>query len=98
MAVDGVSLTVDEGPFSDRFTVNLIPHTLAVTHFDGLRPGQRVNLEMDVLVKAARTGQGFGGIEQTREKPGQTKPASSELTLKNLLTKGFDRPRSRGGK
>ncbi len=33
VAVDGVSLTVDEGPFDGAFTVNLIPHTLQGTTF-----------------------------------------------------------------
>lgn len=56
VAVDGVSLTVDAGPHRDRFTVNLIPHTLQATTFGQARTGRRVNLEMDVLVKAARTG------------------------------------------
>jgi riboflavin synthase len=60
VAVDGVSLTVDEGPFTDRFTVNLIPHTLAATRFASLRVGEAVNLEMDMLVKAAR-GEGLPG-------------------------------------
>ncbi len=57
VAVDGVSLTVAAGPFTDRFTVNLIPHTLNGTTFDRARVGQEVNLEMDILVKAARSGQ-----------------------------------------
>ncbi len=56
VAVDGVSLTVDAGPHVDRFTLNLIPHTLRWTTFAQARRGRRVNLEMDVLVKAARTG------------------------------------------
>ena len=53
IAVDGVSLTLDEGPFEDRFTVTLIPHTLRATRFAGLAPGTRLNLELDVLAKAA---------------------------------------------
>ncbi len=50
IAVDGVSLTVFacRGP---RFTVALIPHTLAVTTLGALRPGDRVNVEADVLLK-----------------------------------------------
>ncbi len=63
VAVDGVSLTVDSGPFRDRFTVNVIPHTLARTRLGKLRVGQAVNLEMDVLVKAAR-GHGQPGAEE----------------------------------
>jgi riboflavin synthase len=50
VTVDGVSLTViDCSP--TQFTVALIPHTLAVTRFDRLTTGDRVNLEADVLAK-----------------------------------------------
>ena len=50
IAVDGVSLTVNtvEGT---RFTVNLIPHTLAVTTLNRLQPGARVNLEIDLVAR-----------------------------------------------
>jgi riboflavin synthase alpha subunit len=58
IAVDGVSLTLDEGPFDRIFTVTLIPHTLRETRFGALRIGDRVNLELDVLSKAARRGAG----------------------------------------
>jgi riboflavin synthase alpha subunit len=54
IAVDGVSLTLDEGPFRDTFSITLVPHTLAVTRLDRLRPGDAVNVELDVLAKAAR--------------------------------------------
>ena len=53
IAVDGVSLTV----FACRrgaFTVALIPHTLAKTTLGDRRPGDRVNLEADVLLKHIR--------------------------------------------
>lgn len=53
VAVDGVSLTLDEGPFDDRFTVTLIPHTLRATRFAALAPGARVNIELDILTKAS---------------------------------------------
>ncbi len=50
IAVDGVSLTVaDVG--SDRFTVALIPTTLADTTLGERRPGEPVNLEVDVVAK-----------------------------------------------
>jgi riboflavin synthase len=50
IAVQGVSLTVNtvEGA---RFAVNLIPHTLAVTTLAQLAPGDRVNLEVDVIAR-----------------------------------------------
>jgi riboflavin synthase alpha subunit len=53
VAVDGVSLTVAE-VLADRFSVALIPLTLAATTLGGLRPEQRVNLESDLFVKSAR--------------------------------------------
>ncbi len=50
VTVDGVSLTV--AALADgRFEVALIPHTLAVTTLGALVPGDRVNLEVDVLAK-----------------------------------------------
>jgi riboflavin synthase len=45
-----VSLTVNDVD-GDRFSVNLIPHTLAVTTLGRLREGQRVNLEVDQLAR-----------------------------------------------
>ena len=50
VTVDGVSLTVVECS-ARQFTVALIPHTLAVTGFDRLKTGDRVNLEADILAK-----------------------------------------------
>ncbi|HZP27328.1 MAG TPA: riboflavin synthase [Acidimicrobiia bacterium] len=56
VTVDGVSLTVtnvdDGGPgAAGAFGVALIPHTLAVTTLGVREPGDRVNLEVDVLAK-----------------------------------------------
>jgi riboflavin synthase len=50
VAIDGVSLTV-AGIDDGAFRVALVPHTLAVTTLGGLRPGDRVNVELDVLAK-----------------------------------------------
>ncbi len=53
VAVDGVSLTlVNVEP--DRFSVALIPHTLAVTTLGRRNEGDPVNLETDILGKYAR--------------------------------------------
>jgi riboflavin synthase len=52
VALDGVSLTVNEVD-GDRFTVLIIPHTLAVTTLARLRPGDRVNLEVDLMARYA---------------------------------------------
>lgn len=50
VAVDGVSLTLVEVE-SERFSVALIPHTLAVTTLGQLKPGDHVNIETDILAK-----------------------------------------------
>jgi riboflavin synthase len=50
ITVDGVSLTVVEAG-TDRFTVSLIPETLARTTLGTRQPGDRVNLEVDVIAK-----------------------------------------------
>jgi riboflavin synthase len=50
VAVDGVSLTVAEVA-PDAFAVALVPHTIEATTLSALRPGQRVNIETDVLAK-----------------------------------------------
>lgn len=50
VAVDGVSLTVvDVG--ADRFRVAVIPHTAGATTLGRRRPGDRVNVEFDILAK-----------------------------------------------
>lgn len=50
VCIDGVSLTVNEVQGA-RFTVNLIPHTLAVTTLGGLAAGGPVNIEVDLLAR-----------------------------------------------
>jgi riboflavin synthase len=80
IALDGVSLTLDEGPFRGALTVTLVPHTLAATHLADLAPGDQVNLELDVLVKAART-------METSTTPG---PAV-RVTTASLLARGWER-------
>jgi len=50
VALDGVSLTVNE--ISDgAFGICIIPHTAKHTTFEDLRPGDRVNLEIDMLAR-----------------------------------------------
>ena len=50
VTVNGVSLTINEANGSG-FMVNLIPHTLAVTNLGGLRKGDRVNVEVDMMAR-----------------------------------------------
>jgi riboflavin synthase len=52
IAVDGISLTVVDAR-ADGFTVAVIPHTAEVTTLGSRRPGDRVNLEVDLMAKYA---------------------------------------------
>ena len=50
MAIDGISLTVNEVD-GNRFGINVISHTQAVTTLGQAKVGQRVNLEVDMLAR-----------------------------------------------
>ncbi len=50
VAVDGVSLTVNEVRGA-KFSVNLIPYTLDATTFASMRAGDSVNIECDIIGK-----------------------------------------------
>ena len=50
IAVDGVSLTVNEVTGA-RFGVNIIPHTQAATSLGALAAGDAVNLELDLVAR-----------------------------------------------
>jgi len=65
ITVDGVSLTVVSAG-EDRFTVSLIPETLARTTLGRRRPGDRVNLETDVI---ARHVEKLVGVHATGARP-----------------------------
>jgi riboflavin synthase len=90
ITVDGASLTVNTVD-GDRFSVTLIPHTLAVTKLGDKLEGAAVNLEGDLLAKhidrlvaahlAARA-------EAPAAMPAEPKPA---LTLETLRRHGFAR-------
>jgi riboflavin synthase len=58
VVVNGVSLTVNnvedlevDGRKVCRFSINLIPHTIAVTTLKHLHAGARVNLEIDLIAR-----------------------------------------------
>ena len=50
IALDGVSLTVNQVT-GGEFEVTMIPHTLRSTTFGNMRPGDRVNVEVDVFAR-----------------------------------------------
>ena len=65
ITVDGVSLTVVEAG-DDRFTVSLIPETLARTTLGFRQPGDRVHLEVDVIAKHVERLLAGGYLERLR--------------------------------
>ena len=50
ITVNGVSLTVNRVEQRD-FSINLIPHTVAMTNLKHLAAGSRVNLEIDLIAR-----------------------------------------------
>lgn len=74
IAIDGISLTVARWDGSE-LAVAILPHTYAATNLHALRPGAKVNLEADVLMKLA--------LEQQRARQG------SSLTMEELVARGF---------
>jgi riboflavin synthase len=66
IAVDGVSLTI-AGLDAGSLRVALIPHTLENTNLRKARPGDEVNLEVDIIAKYVKkfAGGSTGGINES---------------------------------
>lgn len=80
VALDGVSLTVVRlDPAAGIFSVHLIPHTWDATAFSFLKPGDRINIETDMLGKFARKASSSD----------DTPPSPPPLTLDRLRAAGF---------
>ncbi|MFZ5475969.1 MAG: riboflavin synthase [Myxococcota bacterium] len=64
VCVDGVSLTIN-GLTDEGFHVGIVPHTQQVTHLARLAPGDRVNVEVDVLARYVERllGGAVGGLD-----------------------------------
>ncbi len=50
IAIDGTSITVNTVD-QNRFSVNIIPHTMACTQFGRYQVGSQVNIEVDVIAR-----------------------------------------------
>ena len=77
VALDGVSLTVSAVPAPGLFEVNVIPTTWRETSLSERRPGDRLNVETDVLARY---------VESLLAAPAARKPVTMEL----LRAAGFD--------
>jgi len=75
ISIEGISLTVAEMKGRDC-TVAIIPHTVESTNLKSLRPGDSVNLEVDVVAKYV-------------EKMMRSKTPESALTVEQLVREGF---------
>ena len=65
ITVDGISLTV-AALHEDGFDVAVIPHTSEVTNLGVKRPGDPVNVEVDVLAKYVERLLTTDGAQQRR--------------------------------
>ena len=75
VAIDGISLTVNR--VSDHgFSVNIIPHTFSRTTLAGLKPGDEVNIETDIIGKYV-------------ERLAQPWRSAGGLTMRTLAENGF---------
>ncbi len=82
IAIDGISLTV-AAVTESSFSVSLIPHTGAETTLLQRKPGDRVNLENDIIGKYVERLLGFGGKEQDMGE------SQSDITMDFLAKHGF---------
>jgi riboflavin synthase len=75
LCIEGISLTVAkiEGT---KVTAAIIPHTVKMTNLKSLRPGDPVNLEVDMVAKYV-------------EKMLKGESANSSLTVEKLVSQGF---------
>lgn len=88
VTIDGVSLTVASVSDADGcFTVSLIPHTMASTTLELLRPGSPVNVEVDMLARYVERLLAFGDVSA---EPVQDKGAAGGGLTEEFLRKyGF---------
>lgn len=92
ITIDGVSLTVNavRGAPGEPATVELmfVPHTLSRTLLGDLRPGDKVNLEVDVLARYVARWLEIRGSQASPPPPSRT-PEDDERLLEKLRTGGF---------
>jgi riboflavin synthase len=103
ITVDGVSLTIN-AVVGQRFSVTLIPHTLAVTHLSQRAVGAWLNLEADLIAKhidrlvGARLAAASSRSVETDAAHPNLGPRATPggLTLETLVQHGFAKHGSAG--
>ena len=93
IALDGVSLTVNSVSGAPGapclFEVMLVPHTLSATFLGDLRPGDAVNIEVDVMARYVARWLEFRGVGTSREQEKAPDDHDDERLLQKLRTSGF---------
>jgi riboflavin synthase len=75
LCIEGISLTVAKIEGTE-VTVAIIPHTVKMTNLESLKPGDPINLEVDLVAKYV-------------EKMIKGESANSSLTVERLVREGF---------
>ena len=75
ITIEGISLTIAKVD-GNKIAIAIIPHTYKATNLQALKPGDLVNIEVDVLAKYA-------------EKRGSETSSAPGLTVEELVQKGF---------
>jgi riboflavin synthase len=75
LCIEGISLTVAQIE-GTKVSAAIIPHTVKMTNLKSLKPGDPVNLEVDLVAKYV-------------EKMIKGESANSSLTVERLVREGF---------
>ena len=75
LCIEGISLTVAKIEGTE-VTAAIIPHTVKMTNLKSLKPGDPVNLEVDMIAKYV-------------EKMIRGESVNSSLTVERLVSEGF---------
>jgi riboflavin synthase len=75
LSIEGISLTV-AGIEGTKVTAAIIPHTVEMTNLKSLKPGDPVNLEVDMIAKYV-------------EKMMHRESAAASITVERLVREGF---------
>src|SRR5664279_3493129 len=85
VAIEGVSLTVNKVN-DDRFSVMIIPHTRQLTTLERARPGDGVNLEIDIIARYVVSALRHSDYSET----GEPQDTERDAALKSALIRaGF---------
>jgi riboflavin synthase len=79
IAVDGVSLTINQLRPPQDFEIMLVPHTLQATTLRSLQSGRRLNLEVDVLARYVARQLDCAGVTKPTQADGQRDEALMDL-------------------